>query len=165
MPSKRYTNGSDKFKINLIDTAGNTEELDFSFRYQALNEYDLTKTTRRVYRDGSKNSKDHYVNLEWEIDFSGLLDTDQYLIDRVKNAKFDNKTIWLIPHTDVPQRSFEVQLMNNEKRKLGQYYNEDKDGANKDYILWFENTKRQPRHAWVDPDDVPAIASEENLII
>ena len=165
MPTKRYINGSGKFQINLIDTAGNTEELNFSFRYQALKEYDQTKITKHNFRDGSKNMKPHYVLLWWKIDFSGLLDTDQGLINKVKNAKFENKTIWLIPHIDVPQRSFNVLLMEDERRELGQYYNDRQDGANKDYILWFENAERQERHNWVDPDDIPVIASNELLII
>lgn len=169
---KKYCNGSDKFLISLVNPgdAPTVENLNFSFRYQALNEYDTTQITRHLYYDGSKSQLPHFVNLEWEIDFSGLLDEDHSLINRLKNAKFEGKRIILTPHIDV-ERSFEVQLIEGERRKLGQYYNDRQDGANKDYVLWLENVSSILRHNWIDVYEAeigaqyPIILDQEYLSI
>jgi len=165
MPTKEYINGSGKFRILLIDSAGGTETLDFSFNYTALNEYDQGIATRHIFSAGNKRKLLHFSNLIWECDFSGLLlSGDAVLINKVKNAEYEGKTIWLIPHIETAWRVFKVQII-EDSRKLGQYYNNDQTGANKDYVIMFENVDAINYYNWIDPDFIPFATSEDILII
>lgn len=165
MPTKDYINGSGKCKFVLIDSTGGTEELNFSFRYTAYNEYDSASATRHKFRAGNKKKIIHHIDMMFEVDFSGLLENpDAQLINKLKQAEIENKTIWLIPHTDVPTRGYKVQIV-EDTRKLGQYYNIDQTGANKDYVLLFENVDAINNFDWIDPDYFAFNMSEEILII
>lgn len=165
MPIKRAINGSDKFKFILIDSANVTEELNFSFNYTALIEIDFGTATRKIYTDGSKSKILHWVNLEWIIDFSGLFELpDEKLVNKIKNAEFENKKIYLVPHMEVPDRVHQVQII-EDKRTLGQYYNTDQTGANKDYIIQFENVNPIARYDWRDPDDISIWMDETILFL
>lgn len=157
MPTKNYVNGSDKFRIILFDPRNAQEVLDFSFNYTALHEYDLGVAARVKLDTGAKKKKLFHVDMEWEIDFSGLFKTpDAMLVQEVKNAEFQGKTIYLIPHIDVDTRIFKVQVI-EKQRKLGQYYNEQQNGPNKDYIIWFENVDAITEYNWIDPNLIGAL--------
>lgn len=165
MPTKDYINGSDKCKLLLIDSAGGTEELNLSYRYQEYNEYDTGIATRHKFRAGNKAKKFHHIDLIFELNFEKLLENyDAQIINKVKNAEIDGKTIWLIPHIDLPTRAYKVQII-EDTRKLGQYYNINKTGANKDYILLFENVDAINYYDWLDPDYFAFNMSEEILVI
>jgi len=165
MPTKDYINGSDKCKLVLIDSTGVAEEINVSYRYTEYNEYDQGIATRHKFRAGNKAKLFHHIDMIFEVSFAGLLENpDAQLINRVKNAEIDNKTIWLIPHTDLPTRGYKVQIL-EDSRKLGQYYNIDKTGANKDYILLFENVDALNYYDWLDPDYFAFNMSEEILVI
>lgn len=148
-------NGSDKFRIRLVDASGISETLNFSFRYQALNEYDTTVSIRHELIKGSIIKKPKFVKLKWEIDFTEWLEkNDAKLINKLKNAEMDGYKIFLTPHIDLPGRYFQVNIVEDE-RKLGKHYG--RYTPNKDYVITFENTNTINRHNWLDPDDIPVI--------
>ena len=108
----------------------------------------MSTAVRHIFLNGSKKKKVLFVNLRWVIDWSGALEKpDALQVNKVKNAEYQGKTIYLTPHSDVP-REFKVQIVEKE-RELGKHYG---DQANKDYIIEFENVDAITEYNWVDPD-------------
>jgi hypothetical protein len=147
-------NGSKIFKIQLEDSEGQIETLNFSVNYQALNELDEEQVTRHIFDDGSKAIKDHFINLEWELDYSKLLYTpDMMKIKKIKNARRQGKKIWLTPHVDVYLRRYKVQII-PEKRRLSQYPGSENYTPKKYDVIRFENVDPIQECDWVDSQDI-----------
>lgn len=150
---------SDKFTFRIVNSLGITETISFSGKHQALFEYDTTIATRHELLKGGKVKSAKHVNLEWEIDFSEYLAKgDAKQINKIKNAEMDGNKLYLVPHTDVPGRSFRVFII-EDKRKLGKHYGNQ---PNKDYVMFFENADTIDRHGWIDDDDIGVITQTCN---
>lgn len=159
MPTNAINGSSDKFSFRIVFPSGTSEVINFSSKFQALNEYDSSTHLRHELIKGAKVKKVKHVNLEWEIDFSEFLSKDDAkLINKIKNAEYDNCKLFLTPHTDAPNRKFRVLII-EEPRKLGKHYGNQ---ANKDYVLKFENADTISRYNWLDADDIPVITNVNN---
>ena len=161
MDKKHAPNGSDKFQIQLRKESETTIILDFKTHYQALHEFDKGVGVSAKSITGKKAKKVLFIDMEWEIDFSGALDLPEALyIDQIKNAELDGWEIWLIPHIDMDERIFHVQII-EEMRKLGIY-----PGPNpysKDYVIKFENVDSILRYNWKDPTPSPTLVTDEPI--
>lgn len=153
---KDFVNGSDKFSIRLLSPDGTFEILNFSCKYQALHEYDETTSVRHKFTDGDIKKKALFSNLSWQIDFSEWVQkSDALLINKLKNAEFESRRIFLTPHVDYPYREFEVHIVDN-KRTLSIQCQRWNYG----YILDFEAVHALKSSDWIDPDFIPAISAE-----
>lgn len=149
-------NGSDKFRFRILDPSpgGRSEIVDFSFNYTALYEIDVGEATMHEYDDGSKAKIFHFLNLKWIIDWSGIFETpDGMLVQKIKRAEREGKELWLTPHIDIEDREFRVLIL-EEERTLGEYYNEEHEGPNKDYVMTLVNADRVIDEGWVEPGTV-----------
>lgn len=159
MSSAAINGSSDNFSIRLVNSAGISETINFSTKYKALTEYDITISARHELLKGGKVKKPKHINLEWDIDFSEYLSkNDAKFINKIKNAEIDNSKIFLTPHTDAPHRNYRVIIIEN-KRQLGKHYGNQ---PNKDYVISFENADVITYHGWVDADDIPVITNVNN---
>lgn len=159
--------GYEACTIDLIDSGGNIESITFTFGYEALNEYDIDKSTTHEFRAGNKRSVDHYVKLEWELDMSSIVEPAyEEFINKIKNAKRDGKAVILKPHTDEPLNAYRVLVMNNTQRKLGEYKSPFSYTArHKDYIIWFHNEEAISRHHWLASGSLHMVLGNEVLVV
>lgn len=154
--TKNYINGSDRFSFRIISPNGKVETLNFSFRFKALTEFDQAFSIRHQLSTGEVIKKIKYFRYEWTIDFSEYMNrSDSFNIQKIKNAEFENKKIFLTPHFDVPWREYQVHVI-DEKRALGIHYKQ----VNKDYIINFESVQSFEFYDWYDPNIIPVSFAE-----
>jgi len=158
---KKYVNGYDKPQFKLVDSIGNEEIIQLSFKYQALKEYYEKKSKLVTLIDGAKKKKTQYVDYEWRLFYTDYIEKDDLLkIRAIENGEIQGKKIFLTPHIDYPWRIFEV-LVSDDKREIDIHYHHrgNNTTANKGYEITFINAKRISEVNMADPDYIPVTAA------
>lgn len=125
------------------DSPNTTETFNFTFRNGGLVESYEKQSIRREYLNGKKRKQVFYVNLRWDIDYTQHIEAeDLEKFARVENLESIGWELELIPHIDVKERKFKVQII-DERREYGlQYHHRGKKAtAHKGYKIAFENTE------------------------
>ena len=144
----KFLNGWKNFRIIATraeqgDTPGDEEIFNFSFRNGGLVESYEKESIRREYLNGRKSKKCFFFNMRWDVDYGNYIDADDLLkFERVEYLELVGWKLELVPHIDVKNRKFKVQII-DEKREYGlQYHHRGrKSTAHKGYRIAFENTE------------------------
>lgn len=157
--AKKYVNGYDRFQIRVVNDREETI-YNFSFKYQALNEY--YEKISIVQRDISGNLKKKIlrVDYEWRIFYSESIEKDDLLkFQAIENAETD-KRIYLTPHIDFPWREFEVIIL-DEKRTIATmpHGRGIESTLNYGFEISFVNKWAIQGVSMIDPDRIPVISA------
>jgi len=144
----KFLNGWKNFRIIATrasegDAPGNTETFNFTFRNGGLVESYEKVGIRREYLNGRKSKKPFYFNLRWDVDYGNYIEAgDLENFARIETLELLGYKLQLIPHIDVKDRKFDVQIV-DERREYGlQYHHRGKKStAHKGYKIAFENTE------------------------
>lgn len=158
--AKKYVNGYAEPRI-VLNNNGSISVIDFSYKIQRMLEAREPISEIIETLDGDKSVYIDYYNYEWLLDYSDSIEAS----DLLKYESLENLSgksgviITLIPHKEVPWRSYEV-LVKPERREIGlNYHHFGKDNTtNRDYTITFINAKRINSVQTIDADYSPVIS-------
>lgn len=159
---KKYVNGFDKPKIEIVNNDGSITTVNFSFKYQGLREYYEVIGDLVTLPDGSKKLSVDHVDYEWTLDYPDHIESPDLLSFKdVENACIAAKTIWLTPHIDTWYRKFKV-LVKPEQRVIDMdpHFGGRAMTANKGFRITFVNADRIAAVVTQDADYLPVVTAE-----
>ncbi len=144
----RFLNGWKNFRIIAhrpvgSDAPDNTKTFDFTFKVASFVESYEKQSIRREYLNGKKRKKVFYINMMWEIAYGNHLEgEDLEKFAQIENLETAGWKLELIPHIDVKERKFWVQII-DKKREYGlNPHNRGKKATtHKGYDFALENTE------------------------
>ena len=149
--STKIVNGyaSPKFRIYYGQNAYN--DYTFSFKYQGLLESIEETFVEHIIIDGTISKKFLYFHRIFEIDFSGLIESeDTNKVQILLNAIYSGIPVYLFPHSD-HTRNFLI-TSTGEDKQLGLHYGGVNAGGNKDLILKFKTVNPEYNLNWTPAD-------------
>ena len=154
---KNFINGYQNPKFKIIKPDGSVEQIYISFKYQGLTEYSEDSFIEHEIIDGSIEQIYKYTRLEFEIDFSQLIDkSDALKIQNILVHERNGSRIILYPNKDILQRSFEVVSVKNQ-RSLKLMHGGLIAPGHSGFVITFK-TKYPAFENWLDPDAIPIMA-------
>lgn len=126
--------------------------LNFSFKHQALEEWTQEKWASAITIDGKVKQKFLYFHTYFKIDWSELItgpDADK--LQQLRNAEFNGSKIVIVPHTDLPGRTFDVVTLksdsgDSEQINFSQIINHRSSPGNKGTVMIFKT--KYPQYFW-----------------
>lgn len=142
-------NGISKTFRFIID---DTVKLNFSFKYQSLEEWTQEKWISHMLIDGRIKQQFLYFHTFFKIDWSQLItgeDADK--LQQLRNAEFTGSKLELMPHIDLPRRYFDVVTLksdsgDSEQISFSQIINKRSSPGNKGTVMIFRT--KWPQFNW-----------------
>lgn len=116
----KYLNGYKVFRFILItegnDSPTTRETLNFSSKYKSLKEYYDDTWIEHTLKTGRDVQKFLYLHYYFTLDYGDLIEgDDSKKINKVITAEQQGKTIVIVPHIDIPTRTFKVKTIKGRK--------------------------------------------------
>lgn len=153
----KAVNGYRNCKLRLVDSEGNQEIIEFSSSRIIITETDAPTSIWHKFNSGDKEKSLKYVEYKWTLDLSEYMEVmDAMQLNRIKNAEFEGKSIFLTPHLDYPWREYEV-IIPDEERQLGTL---QVGAGNSGYVISFQTKTAYKNFGWVNANILPVVAAE-----
>lgn len=154
---KYFINGYQNPKFKIIKPDGSVEQIYISLKYQGLTEFSNDEYIEKTTIGGEIIQKFIKTIIEFEIDFSQLIDkSDALKILNILVQERNGSRIFLFPNRDILQRSFEVVSVKNQ-RSLRLLYGGLIAPGHSGFVIAFK-TKFPAYENWLDPDAIPVMA-------
>jgi len=159
--SSKFINGYNSPIFKIFTPGLSTPEIiSIDNFYNFLYEYIEDVFIENEAFDGTVLNKYRYSIIHWSLDFSQIFTKENALkIQNLLLAFYSNKQVFLIPHSDVPSRFFEISLV-PEKRLIALMYGGRLAGGNYGFTINFRTKYPVYSPHWVDPNAQPTISSE-----
>lgn len=160
--SKKYVNGYDKPRFEVVNNNGSITTYNLSFKYQSFKEYYEEIGDVFALPDGRKKKAVDYYDYEWHIDYPEHIEApDMLALAEIEKASAVGKVIWLTPHIETWYRKYSVIVL-PEKREIDMdpHFGGRSKTANRGFRMVFVNRERISQVQTQDADYVPIVTAE-----